>query len=169
MYVTASIFEKYTVIDNRLTRYRTDTWIWQRDKILSRQCEAAKSKTLTKFKKRTRIDEKRKTLLGLKNEQLIDNWIKQTRIDGIAVSNKDIKNKAIEIAVADGILIFTASNGWLGGFKTRYNYVMRRVTKANKITVDEKQTVIDDFHTKIEEKDKSSDCFLQKFGTLTKQ
>lgn len=163
------IFEKYYAIDNRLTRYRTDTWIWQRDDILSKQSEAKKNRTLTSFSKKTRIDTNRKTLLGMKNEDLIDNWIKLTRDSGKAVSNNDIKVQALKIATDDNIVGFTASNGWMNGFKKRYNYVMRRVTKANKITVEEKETVIDEFHKELEEKDKSSDFFLPKFGTPMKQ
>ena len=163
------IFKKYNAIDSRLTRYRTDTWIWNRDDILNKRDEAKKNKKLTKLNEKTRVDTVRKTTLGIKNELLIDTWIKGVRSKGIAVSNSDIKKKAIEVANNDNIIQFTASNGWLAGFKKRHDYVMRRITKANKITAEEKKKVVDEFHVEMETKDKTSNFFLKKFGMPTKQ
>ena len=43
----------------------------------------------------------------------------------------------------------------------RKKYVMRRVTKANKITAEKKEEVISDFHKELNDKDKFTDFFLR--------
>ena len=81
----------------------------------------------------------------------------------------DMKSQAIKLAEENSIVDFHASNGWLGLFKKRKKYVMRRVTKANKITAEKKAEGISDFHKELNEKDKFTDFFLKNFGTQMKQ
>ena len=57
--------------------------------------------------------------------------------------------QAIKLAKESDINDFCASNGWLYLFKKRNKYVMRRVTKANKITAEKKKAVITDFHEEL--------------------
>ena len=58
---------------------------------LNKRDEAKKNKKLTKLNEKTCVDTVRKTTLGIKNELLIDTWIKGVRSKGIAISNSDIK------------------------------------------------------------------------------
>ena len=56
------IIDKYKPKYKTLTRYRTDTWIRNRELILSMKENAKIGKCLTQFKIRSRIDSVRKTL-----------------------------------------------------------------------------------------------------------
>ena len=62
------ILNKYKTKYNTLTRYRTDTWIRNKELIMSMKDDAKMKKCLTQFKKRTRIDTERKKKLGVLNE-----------------------------------------------------------------------------------------------------
>jgi len=163
------IIDKYKPKYKTLTRYRTDTWIRNRELILSMKENAKIGKCLTQFKIRSRIDSVRKTKLGVENENKLDKWIVNKRNAGDAISNKNIKTQAIKLARESGIDDFFASNGWLRLFKKRKDYVMRRVTKANKITAEKKESVISDFHTELNEKEKFTDFFLKNYGMQMKQ
>ena len=105
----------------------------------------------------------------MENENKLDKWIVYKRNAGDAISNKNIKTQAIKLARESGIDDFFASNGWLRLFKKRKDYVMRRVTKANKITAEKKESVISDFHTELNEKEKFTDFFLKNYGMQMKQ
>ena len=56
----------------------------------------------------------------------------------------------------------------VGAIQKKKKYVMRRVTKANKITAEKKAEVISDFHKELNEKDKFTDLFLKNCGTQMK-
>lgn len=76
--------------------------------------------------------------------QQLDNdvylYLEEERSEGRVVRNKDIKEKALEIARTLGLQQFMASSRWVSAWKQRWNVGYRRGTNtAQKIPVDFKE------------------------------
>lgn len=65
-------------------------------------------------------------------EREIIEWIDESRVNGACLSGKCIKTKALDIANELSISNFKASNGWLGKFLKRNNFVLRRISSRGR-------------------------------------
>jgi hypothetical protein len=61
-------------------------------------------------------------------ESLLDAWFKQARGSNAVISGSLLREKALHIATRLGIEDFTASTGWINGFKQRHNVVYKTVS-----------------------------------------
>lgn len=132
---------------------RACSWIRDSENILQILEVSKRNKTLTKIKNGRKLKSSRSSILGKLLETKIEQWILEKRSNGKIVTNQDIKEKALQIARQNNIYQFKASNGWIQKFKKRFNFVMRKVTKTDKITIEEKVEVISDFKNGLKEKD----------------
>ena len=92
--------------------------------------DAKDKRYLSKFKTSRRLKNiKHFTVLGEETENKIMEWFDVQRTEGYVVTNRMIQQKARDTAIEKQIENFTASKGWLKGFKKRHNLVMRAVTQ----------------------------------------
>ena len=125
---------KYNI--SRATYYR---WIASANQIRLELESCKKDRKVTWFKNKYQLKGAgKKPTLSSDDENLLFNWFREQRKNGIAISNKMLKTKAKELKPESR---FKASNGWLRLFKKRHNIVMRAVTCKNQIEVLEKKNL----------------------------
>ncbi|CAF1139002.1 unnamed protein product, partial [Brachionus calyciflorus] len=77
-------------------------------------------------------------------ESEINDWVNKSRSDGVCISGKMIKIKALELSEKYGLNL-KASAGWLSRFLKRKNLVLRRVTSCGRSLPHNHLEIINDF------------------------
>ncbi|KAH9064794.1 hypothetical protein Ae201684P_003576 [Aphanomyces euteiches] len=93
------------------------------------------------------------TTLSQDAEQALAQWVMDLRRDGIPVSHLLLQIKAKDAAVEAGIPgdKFRASMQWVEGFKRRWNFAMRAITRSGKANEAHGQPQLDSFSTRIQQ------------------
>lgn len=76
-----------------------------------------------------------KKLLYADVEKDLLSWIAEQRVEGLVITNVDLKRKALEIGKERGYNGFVASNGWIWGFRKRNSLVYRVPTHTARKSV----------------------------------
>ncbi|GMF16972.1 unnamed protein product [Phytophthora fragariaefolia] len=90
------------------------------------------------------------TVLSAENEAYLAQCVNELREEGIPVSTRMLKDKALDVAEEAELPSFKASDKWVIGFKNRHRFSFRFPTRQSQISPADVNVIAADFATKVE-------------------